>query len=176
MIWQLSHRADAACLPFVAAHYSRQKPDSSQFVPPGRCLVFKVVHGGEVRAVWVTAYPESAYVRHAWAGAWVNSMFRNCGAGLSSELIRDAVAATRHEAVRLSNWGDAPPLGLVTFVHAGKVRRKRDPGRCYLRAGFRFVGKTKGGLLAFQLPPEEMPEAAEPYSPQQRLFAVGRSA
>jgi hypothetical protein len=47
---------------------------------------------------------------------------------------------------------------MVTFVDAGKVRRKRDPGRCYLRAGFVRVGKTKGGLEALQLLPNRMPE------------------
>jgi len=48
----------------------------------------------------------------------------------------------------------------VTFVNAGKVKHKRDPGRCYLRAGFKRVGETKGGLLAFQMLPAEMPEPA----------------
>ena len=79
-------------------------------------------------------------------------MFRNEGAGLSSSLIRSAVAITR------ARW-EAPPLGIVSFVDASKVRRKRDPGRCYIRAGFRLVGETKGGLLAFQMTPAEMPDA-----------------
>jgi len=86
-------------------------------------------------------------------------MFRNEGAGLSSELIRAAIAETR------AIWGDPPELGMVTFVDAGKVRHKRDPGRCYLRAGFRAIGHTKGGLLALQLLPADMPAAVEP-----RLF------
>jgi hypothetical protein len=86
----------------------------------------------------------------------VNSLFRNEGAGLSSELIREAIAATRHI------WPDVPDLGLVTFVDADKTRAKRDPGRCYRRAGFRHVGFTKGGLWAFQMLPADMPEAAAP--------------
>ncbi len=106
-------------------------------------------------ALWVTSWPYAQYVKHAWAGAWVNSCFRNEGAGLSSELIREAIAATRHR------WPSVPDLGMVTFVDASKVRRKRDPGRCYLRAGFRRVGETKGGLVALQMEPGEMP-AAEP--------------
>jgi hypothetical protein len=48
---------------------------------------------------------------------------------------------------------------MVTFVDAEQVRRKRDPGRCYLRAGFCRVGQTRGGLVALQLLPEDMPEA-----------------
>jgi hypothetical protein len=106
--------------------------------------------------VWVTSWPFAEFVRHAWPGAWVNSLFRNEGAGLSSALIREAVAATR------SIWRDVPTLGLVTFVDAEKTRRKRDPGRCYRRAGFRCVGETKGGLVALQLLPEDMPAARSP--------------
>lgn len=89
----------------------------------------------------------------------MNSIFRNEGAGLSSELIREAISATR------SVW-EPPPLGLVTFVDRGKVRAKRDPGYCYLRAGFSVVGETKGGLVALQLLPAQMPEAHEPEGAQ----------
>jgi 1-acyl-sn-glycerol-3-phosphate acyltransferase len=94
-------------------------------------------------------FPE--YVRHAWPGAWVNSLFRNEGAGLSSVLIRDAVAAT----VALY---PAPEAGLITFVDASKVRHKRDPGRCYRKAGFKHVGFTVGGLWAFHLCRKDFPE------------------
>lgn len=51
---------------------------------------------------------------------------------------------------------EAPALGMVTFVDAGKVKAKRNPGYCYLRAGFEHVGETKGGLLAFQLLPTQI--------------------
>ena len=54
-------------------------------------------------------------------------------------------------------WPQVPDLGMVTFVDARKVR-SRNPGCCYRMAGFRRVGETKGGLLAFQMLPAEMPE------------------
>jgi len=73
----------------------------------------------------------------------------------SSELISLAVAHTR------SVWEPPPSLGIITFVDASKVRRKRDPGRCYLRAGWKPVGKTVGGLLAFQQLPKDMPSPLE---------------
>lgn len=149
MIWHLANRASPAACDLADRHYSRQKPGSPQFVPPGRCLVLLTECR---RAVWTTSWPFPEYVRHAWAGAWVCSIFRNEGAGLASELIRQAVAATRWE------WPDTPPLGMVTFVDAGKVRHKRDPGRCFIRAGFRRVGFTKGGLVALQMLPHEMPD------------------
>jgi hypothetical protein len=148
--WQVAHRADVECLPLADRHYNRQKIRSPQFVPPGRCIVLKTVCR---RAVWVTSWPFAEYTKHAWAGAWINSLFRNEGAGLSSDLILEAVAMTR------SCWPAVPTLGMVTFVDASAVRRKRDPGRCYRRAGFAHVGFTKGGLLAFQLAPERMPKA-----------------
>ncbi len=66
---------------------------------------------------------------------------------------------------------------MVSFVDPGKVKHKRDPGRCYIKAGFKFVGKTKGGLLAFQLEPKDMPDAERPLSalgPQCELWATAR--
>lgn len=146
--WQLSHRADKEVLPLADRHYNRQKPGTPQFVPPGRCVVLKTP---ALDAFWITSWPFAEYVKHAWAGAWVCSAFRNEGTVLSSELVRDAVAATRAE------WPDVPDIGMITFVNADKVKRKRDPGRCFLRAGFRNVGFTKGGLVALQLVPEDMP-------------------
>jgi hypothetical protein len=150
MRWALSHRADPDVVPLADRHYNRQKIGSPQFAPPGRCVVLKTP---ALNAFWITSWPFAEYVRHAWAGAWVCSAFRNESEHLSSLLILDAVAATRHV------YGDAPPLGMITFVDASKTRRKRDPGRCYLRAGFKNCGHTKGGLVALQLLPADMPDA-----------------
>jgi hypothetical protein len=158
MRWRLSHRADSQALRLADRHYNRQKIGSPQFVPPGRCLV--LVAGRPASAVWTTSWPFGEYVRHDWPGAWVCSIFRNEGAGLSSELIREAVAATRWM------WPEVPELGMVTFVNRDKVKPKRDPGYCYLKAGFEVVGETKGGLVALQLLLEQMPEAHEPEGAQ----------
>jgi hypothetical protein len=70
---------------------------------------------------------------------------------LSSDLIREGVAAT------LALWPEPPALGMVTMIDPSKTRRKRDPGRCYRRAGFVPCGYTKGGLLVLQLTPDAMP-------------------
>lgn len=152
MRWHLSHRFDPRAVPLADRHYNRRKVGSPQFVPPGRCLVLLTA---EADALWVSSWPLSEYVRHAWGGAWVNSLFRNESPHLSSDLIRDAVAATRFY------WGEPPPLGMVTFIDPAKVRRKRDWGRCYRRAGFipAKPAETKGGLVALQLWPAAMPEA-----------------
>jgi len=139
--WRPSWRADPEARVLADRHYNRQKIGAAQFVPPGKCLVLLTE---DKTAVWVTSWPIAAYVQHAWAGAWVNSLFRNEGEQLSSDLIRAAVEATKER------WPDVPTLGMVSFVDADKTRHKRDPGRCYRRAGWEHVGFTKGGLYVFQ--------------------------
>lgn len=157
MIWEKSNRFDRRAREIADRHYNRQKPGTPQFVPPGRCCVL-YAENERGRAFWVTSYPFPEYVCHAWAGAWVCSAFRNEGAGIASEMIRDAVAATR------AHFGEPPELGMITFIDAKKVKPTKVHGRdtwgyTYIKAGFKPVGKTKGGLLAFQLLPEDMPPA-----------------
>jgi hypothetical protein len=152
MPWRRSTRGDKRALPLADRHYNRQKIGSPQFVPPGRCLVLLT---DDADALWVTSWPIAAYVKHAWAGAMVCSLFRNEGDRLSSELITAAMAATR------AHWPDLPPMGMVTFVDPDKTRRKRDPGRCYRRAGWTPVGHTAGGLVALQLLPADWPAPIE---------------
>jgi hypothetical protein len=160
MHWCLSHRADRRAAAIADRHYNRQKIGSPQFAPPGRCLVLLTE---QADAFWITSWPFTEYVRHAWASAWVCSAFRNEGPSLSSELIRQAVAVTRWR------WPDVPTFGMITFVDPSKVRHKRDPGRCFRKAGFRHVGYTAGRLVALQLLPEAMPEATEPIGAQLRM-------
>lgn len=165
MWWAHSDRADPRSVAIADRHYNRQKIGSAQFVPPGRCFVLR--HDDD--ALWVTSWPFAEYVRHEWAGAWVNSLFRNESDRLSSELIIEAVAHTRWF------WPTPPEQGLVTFVDAAKTRRKRDPGRCYRRAGFEHVGYTRGGLFALHLPVGAMPAAVAPNADDRTLFSVEAS-
>lgn len=161
MLWTKSFRADRRAARIADRHYSRQSPGHCQFVPPGRCLVL-VTDG--YTALWVSSAPYAEFVKHEWAGAWICSIFRNEGAGLSSELIREAIAATRWY------FGEPPALGMVTFVDARQVRHKRDPGRCFRKAGFRPCGQCKDGKLALQLLPEAMPAAEPPIGAQLELL------
>ena len=173
MAWRLSHAADSEVVPMADRHYSRKTPGAPQFSPPGRKLILKTVG-----AYWVTSWPFAEYVKHAWAGAWVNAAFRRepeCGY-LATELIRQAVAATRWK------YGDPPELGMVTMIDTAKVRPTRVRGGVnvwgwtYLKVGFRAVGHTKGGLLVLQLLPAAMPPPAEPLPAgslaQRSLFEV----
>lgn len=162
MIWRVSHRSDPDVRPMADRHYNRQSIGADGFVPPGRCLVLKTDG-----AFWVTSWPFAEYVKHRWRGAWVCSAFRReSGDMAASEMILQAVAATRWK------WPAVPALGMVTFVDAGKVRHKRDPGRCYLRAGFVRDGETKGGLIALRMAPDAMPPARAPLGATMDLFGA----
>jgi hypothetical protein len=161
MMWRMSHRADPFAVHIADRHYNRQKPGTPQFVPPGRCVVLVA----EAGAAWTSSWPFAEYVKHAWAGAWVNSLFRKECNGLASEFIRAAVAITR------GVWPDVPALGMVTFIsrqHVAPIKRRGVNvwGYSYLQAGFRPVGETRGGLLAFQLLPADMPAPEKVLSAQ----------
>ena len=151
-MWVRSNRFDWQALPLADRHYNRQKPGTPQFVPPGRCLVLK-----QHQSLWVTSWPFAEYTKHAWAGAFVNSLFRKEGSEVASELIIAACAATRAE------WPEMPELGMVSFidpneVHSRKVRGRLCIGHSYFEAGFVHVGYTKSGLWTMQLYPERFPE------------------
>jgi hypothetical protein len=168
MNWRISHRADRAALPLADKHYNRQKVGSPQFVPPGRCLVLLGTAGA---ALWVTSWPFAEYVKHRWPGAWVCSCFRRESGPRASQLIREAVAAT------CWRWPEVPERGMVTFIDPDEVApiKRRGEwvyGYTWMLAGFKPDGETKGGLLAFVLAPEDMPEPAAPVDGvrQQLLF------
>lgn len=159
--WSLSWRADPAAAALADRHYSRRRSSigSTLFSPPGRVLV--LTHPG---AYWVTSWPY--YARHAYPDAWTCSAFRReAGDVLASEMIRAAVAHTRWR------WPHPPDTGMITFVDPAKVHRKRDPGRCFLRAGFRRVAATPSGLLILQMSPADMPAPLAPLRSQE-AFAL----
>lgn len=151
-MWQKSHRFDQEVRPLADRHYNRRKADSPQFAPPGRCLVLK-----RPDAFWITSWPFAEYVKHAWPGAWVCSAFRNEGEALSSDLVRAAVDAT----LAHTPWTHWPRVwcpyckvrvSMVSFIDAKHVRRKRDYGRCYIKAGWtQCKGRTKAGLYVVHL-------------------------
>ena len=150
--WRKTWKADPRAAAIADRHYSRQKPGTAQFAPPARHVLALIMP--DESALWVSTWPD--FARHAWAGMWNNTLFRNEGHQLSSTLIRHAVAAT------LAAWGRPPERGMVTFVAVDKVRPKKDPGRCYLAAGFEPDGYTVVNKhLALVLTPDRMPHPSE---------------
>lgn len=171
MNWIESWRADPAGRPLADRHYNRQKVGAKQYAPAGSCFVLRTP---DACALWITSWPFAEFTKHEWAGAWVNSTFRNEGSGLSSELIRQAVAATRWY------YGNPPPLGMVTFVNTavvpgffrrGPEGRTLEWGYSYWQAGFRHCGWTKENQhYVLQLLPEDMPEPQEPAGRQLEMM------
>jgi hypothetical protein len=151
--WCNSNRADPAAARLADRHYNRQSIGAKQFAPTGSCAVFLTDCG---RAFWITSAQLPQWQKHAWPGAWVCSAFRSEGAGCASELIRQAVAATR------AYYGSTPTPGMITFINRKHVRPtmvhgKPSWGWTYQKAGFVEVGETKRGLMVFQLMPADMP-------------------
>lgn len=112
-------------------HYSRyhyadgRKP--LHFVGPGEKMVL-VTPDALALFVWRKFISQDGQ-------AGVNcAVFRNEGPTRSSDLIR--------EAVRLA-WERWPGERLYTYVNPRAVRHKRDPGRCFLKAGWSYCGWTK---------------------------------
>lgn len=133
--WIRVSKGDARALALADRHYSRQTVGDLQFMPPGKSLVLLTPCA---RAVW------GVCLNHDPGGTlrWRVSIFRNEGAGLSSELAREATEETYRLWRR--RYGDLPEARLTTEVDPGKVRPKRDPGRCFLRAGWEYLYTTNG--------------------------------
>lgn len=141
MTWAESYRADPSANRMAKRHYTCQTPDSDQFVPPGPCLVL-----AQPGALWVTSWPKAEYTHHAWPGAWRITRRRD-----------------RSDVERIR-------VCMVTFVDERKTLAKRDPGRCFRRAGFVEIGRTKDkDLLALGFPVDALPPPREPLGVQQCL-------
>ncbi len=151
-MWLLSSSSDPRALavvdgtgPFegLGPHYSRRTPGSRTFTGVGREVVLVTECG---RAVWAVVYQLTPAVRGSGGSrgregaadarvraVWRNMLFRNLGAGLSSELIQAATAATyQHWRAR---YGELPSERLRTEVDVKQVK-SRNPGYCYLMAGW----------------------------------------
>lgn len=126
MLWTVRHKSDPAALALADRHYSRRSPGTGQVGPPGRKLV--LVTPCE-RAVWLTHYPKPELALDE-LDAYRCSIFRNEGAGLSSELIEAAMLLSEER------WG-APPAGWVTWVDTRHVE-SANPGYCFKMAGWQL--------------------------------------
>lgn len=125
---------------FMRHYTARDRRKVFQFVGPGEKLVL-ITQDARALFVW------RKFISDAGETGVNCAVFRNEGAGLSSDLIRaaDSVAAQR--------W---PNERLYTYVDPSRVRHKRDPGRCFLKAGYRRCGTTKSGKLVFEKLPDNL--------------------
>jgi hypothetical protein len=112
-------------------HYSRQKPGTNQFMPPGKTIVLRSARGDVVFG-WL--WQEK---RDDGQTGYCCSIFRNESPRLSSEIILEA------ERFAVAAWGNHRGF---TYVSPHNVRPKRNPGWCFMQAGWRLAKITATGL------------------------------
>lgn len=141
--WRRVRRCDGAARRLADRHYSRQTPGARDFMASGRTLVLL---SWDARAVWgvIENLDPAGTLR------WRCSIFRNESLVLSSVLIREATDRTYDYWRR--RYGGLPRMPLRTEVDPRRVLHKRDPGRCFLRAGWHKFDEVRG-LVVLQAPP-----------------------
>jgi hypothetical protein len=115
-------------------HYSRRKPGSSQFMPPGQTIVLLTLDELAVWGWW-RPHPDSGIQSMNGRDGWTCTIFRNESPTLSSLLVLDA------EEVFVEFGLDIGPDGLLTYVWDAKIR-SCNPGYCFKRAGYQAIGRS----------------------------------
>ena len=138
-VWWLTKDGDTDCLAMYERHYSgiarTGKRRVAQFVGPGENIVLRT-EPGDAFFVWRSFIDDSGQDGINCAA------FRNESAHQSSELVRQA------DAIADFCW---PNRRHYTYVNAQKVR-SINPGFCFIAAGWRRCGMTKGGLHVLERP------------------------
>ena len=151
-MWVLSSSSDPRALAVVdgtgsfsdyGPHYSRRTPGSKTFTGVGQEIVLLHESG---KAVWACVLQKTPSKRGSGSSRgrtgeadektkfiWRNMLFRNLGAGLSSELIASATEATYREWIK--RYGNLPEERLRTEVGIKEIK-STNPGFCYQRAGW----------------------------------------
>ena len=132
--WLISHDMNPKAQELADRHYSRKTPGSKKgFIGPGEKLVL-LSPTGDALFTWLRS-------RADYRGDKIDgvncTIFRNEGPVLSSKLILEA------EKFAHDRW---PGLKLFTYVSKAKVKSK-NPGWCFMKAGWKLVGENKSGEL-----------------------------
>ena len=125
-------------------HYSKRRyrdgRDPAKFIGPGEYLALLTPCARALFA-WRKFRDKCIDQRTGLPQAGINCcVFRNEGAGLSSDLIRAA------DALADERW---PGERHYTYVDPREIRSS-NPGYCFLRAGWQRCGRTKGGLVILE--------------------------
>jgi hypothetical protein len=136
-VWWVTRDGDRDCLDLYERHYSAYRYADGRerilFVGPGDKLVLRTERG-DAFFVWRRFIDDSGQ-------QGVNcAAFRNESEHLSSALVRQA------DAIADATWTDRRHY---TYVDREKVASK-NPGFCFLAAGWQRCGRTKGGLLILE--------------------------
>lgn len=135
--WWLTKDGDADCLDLYERHYSaRIYKDGRQrklFCGPGEKVVLRTPRG-DAFFVW------RRFIDGSGQRGINCATFRNEGTIQSSLLIRQA------DAIADCVWPDSRHY---TYVDAAAIQ-STNPGACFLFAGWRRCGRTKGGLVVLE--------------------------
>jgi hypothetical protein len=136
-LWWLTKDGDKACLAMYERHYSAHRyadgRKRTQFVGPGEKVVLRTERAD---AIWVWR----KFIDDSGQGGVNCAVFRNESAHRSSDLIRQA------DQIADCLWPDSRHY---TYVDPQRIA-SRNPGFCFLKAGWRKCGRTKGGLLIME--------------------------
>jgi hypothetical protein len=142
--WWATKDGDAACLALYEKHYSAYRYRDGRvrrlFCGPGDKFVLRD-DAGRAFFVWRKFKDDCIDTRTGLPQTGVNcAAFRNEGTRQSSELIREA------DAIADCCW---PDRRHYTYVDPKRVQ-SRNPGYCFLVAGWKRCGVTKKGLLVLE--------------------------
>ncbi len=143
-MWLLVKDGDDICRGIFHSHYSHRKYRDGRkpklFVGPGRKMVL-VTAGNDALFVWRKFIDKCIDARTNKPQSGVNcSVFRNESRNVASEMILEA------EWHANRRWAHER---LYTYVDPKKVK-SRNPGYCFICAGWKKCGVTKSGLLIFE--------------------------
>lgn len=152
--WQIVSKRDPRAVGLFSRHYSSKKNNktirhwlATGITAPGEDITLM---RSDCSALFV--WLKQKYNMSNQEGVYC-AVFRNEGSELSSTLILEA------EKWAWEKWQGER---LYTYVDPGAVRHKRDPGRCFKKAGWKLVRDEQGkplittqGLLIFEKLPQK---------------------
>lgn len=143
---RVTQKFDPEMVAIADRHYSRQKPGTYQFLPPGRTLVLRDVHGFVLFA-WLWQLPQ---FRDDGETGYCCAIFRNESTNrLSSDIILEA------EEFAIDRWG--PNRGF-TYVDPRKIISP-NPGYCFKAAGWSLTRVLPDGKHLLEKLLESPPSA-----------------
>ncbi len=152
-MWSQVKDGNPVCFELFRRHYSfNRKRDQMSFWREGSDSLF--VGPGE-KMVLLSEDERAMFV-------WRKYISDDGQAGVNCAVFRNEMPRPRavesSDLIRMADdlaWERWPGERLYTYVDPRRTRRKRDPGRCFLRAGWRpgTPEWTKGGLRILECPP-----------------------
>ncbi len=138
VVWMVTHDANLDAKRLADNHYSRKTRGARFFCGPGEKLVLITP---DKRALFVWRLNK---IRWDGQKGVECALFRNEGAGLSSDLIKEAVKQA------IKKWSGKR---LFTYVNP-KAIKSTDPGFCFKRAGWKVMARERGRkkLLILEAP------------------------